>query len=162
MRQKGSGIVAPKLKFDGPIRYVIEVQTQSPAAARPQIRIHEFATKPADEVISSSDYQWRNGGAIYTTQKVYSKLPRFRCVVWVLKIHGLISTLDFTTEDHTLFMPLWAGVPDQQRAQTLLDAPCWMQTDSTAHLESLPSRLCPSLRRIRFASRSPALELVDL
>jgi len=30
------------------------------------------------------------------------------------------ETLDFTTEDHTLFMPLWAGVPDQQRAQTII------------------------------------------
>ena len=33
---------------------LIEVQTQSPAAARPQIRIHEFATKPADEVIRAA------------------------------------------------------------------------------------------------------------
>ena len=120
VRQNGSGITAPKLKFDGPIRLLIEVQTQSPAAARPQIRIHEFATKPADEVISSSDYQWRNGGAIYTTQKVYSKLSK-------VSVRGLgeedtvvISTLDFTTEDHTLFMPLWAGVPDPQRAQTII------------------------------------------
>ena len=120
VRQKGSGIAAPKLKFEGPIRLLIEVQTQSPAAARPQLRIHEFATKPADEVISSSDYQWRNGGAIYTTQKVYSKLAK-------VSVRGLgdedtvvISTLDFTTEDHTLFVPLWAGVPDQQRAQTII------------------------------------------
>jgi hypothetical protein len=120
VRQKGSGIAAPKLRFEGPIRLLIEVQTQSPAAARPQIRIHEFATKPADEVISSGDYQWRNGGAIYTTQKVYSKLAK-------VSVRGLgdedtvvISTLDFTTEDHTLFMPLWAGVPDQQRAQTII------------------------------------------
>jgi hypothetical protein len=120
VRQKGSGISAPKLKFEGPIRLLIEVQTQSPAATRPQIRVHEFATKPADEVISSSDYQWRNGGAIYTTQKVYSKLAK-------VSVRGLgeedtvvISTLDFTTEDHTLFMPLWAGVPDQQRAQTII------------------------------------------
>src|SRR5688572_29056429 len=120
VRQKGSGIATPKLKFEGPIRLLIEVQTQSPAAARPQIRIHEFATKPADEIISSSDYQWRNGGAIYTTQKVYSKLAK-------VSVRGLgeedtvaISTLDFTTEDHTLFLPLWAGVPDQQRAQTII------------------------------------------
>jgi len=120
MRQKGSGIVAPKLKFDGPIRLLIEVQTQSPAAARPQIRIHEFATKPADEVISSSDYQWRNGGAIYTTQKVYSKLAKVSVRGLGAEDMVVISTLDFTTEDHTLFMPLWAGVPDQQRAQTII------------------------------------------
>jgi hypothetical protein len=32
----------------------------------------------------------------------------------------LISTLDFSTEDHTLFMPLWAGIPDEQHAQTMI------------------------------------------
>ncbi|HSG45131.1 MAG TPA: hypothetical protein VLA72_18445, partial [Anaerolineales bacterium] len=31
-----------------------------------------------------------------------------------------VSTLDFTTEDHTLFTPLWAGVPDEQHAQTMI------------------------------------------
>src|SRR5688572_15560524 len=120
VKQQGSGIAETKLKFEGPIRLLIEVQTESPAAKRPQIRIHEYATKPADQVISSSDYQWRNGGATYTTQKVYSRLAK-------VSVRGLdeadtvvISTLDFTTEDHTLFMPLWACVPDQQRAQTII------------------------------------------
>ena len=32
----------------------------------------------------------------------------------------VISTLDFTTEDHTLFTPLWAGVPDEQHAQSMI------------------------------------------
>jgi len=32
----------------------------------------------------------------------------------------IISTLDFTSEDHTLFMPLWAGVPDEQHAQIMI------------------------------------------
>jgi len=119
-RQQGPGTAVTKLKFEGQIRLLIEVQTQSPAAKRPQIRIHEFISKPADEVIESGDYQWRNGGAIYTTKKMYSKLAK-------VSVRGLgdedtvvISTLDFTTEDHTLFMPLWARVPDEQRAQVMI------------------------------------------
>ncbi|HXD10832.1 MAG TPA: hypothetical protein VN653_12275, partial [Anaerolineales bacterium] len=72
LKQQGAGIVAPKLKFESPIRLLIEVQTQSPAAKRPEIRIHEFSTKPAEEVIASGDYQWRNGGSIYTTKNVFS------------------------------------------------------------------------------------------
>ncbi len=118
--QQGSGVVATKLKFENPIRLLIEVQNQSPIAKRPEIRIHEFSTKPADEVIASGDYQWRNNGLIFTTRNVYSKLAK-------ISIRGLsdedtviISTLDFTSEDHTLFMPLWAGVPDEQRAQTII------------------------------------------
>jgi len=119
-RQQGSGSAVTKLKFEGQIRLLIEVQTQSAAAKRPQIRIHEFSSKTADEIIESGDYQWRNGGAIYTTKKMYSKLAK-------VSVRGLsdedtvvISTLDFTTEDHTLFMPLWARVPDEQRAQVMI------------------------------------------
>jgi hypothetical protein len=120
LKQQGSASLTPKLKFESPIRLLIEVRNQNPVAERPEIRIHEFSTKPADEVIASGDYQWRNNGLIYTTQKVYSRLAK-------VSIRGLgdedtvvISTLDFTSEDHTLFMPLWAGVPDEQRAQSMI------------------------------------------
>ncbi len=120
VKQQGSGTVSPKLKFEQPIRLLIEVQTKSPVAKRPEIRIHELATKPADEIVASGSYQWRNRGSVYTTQKVFSKIAK-------VSVRGLddedtiiISTLDFTTEDHTLFMPLWAGIPDEQHAQTMI------------------------------------------
>jgi hypothetical protein len=120
VKQQGSGMISPKLKFEQPIRLLIEVQTQSPTAKRPEIRIHQLASKAADEVVKSGDYQWHNRGSVFTTQKVYSKLAK-------VSVRGLndqdtviISTLDFTTEDHTLFMPLWAGIPDEQHAQTMI------------------------------------------
>jgi hypothetical protein len=120
IKQTGSGTVKPKLKFEGPIRLLVEVQAQSPGAKRPEIHIHQFSTKAPDEVISGSDYQWRNNGSVYTTKNVYPKLAKV-----VVKDLGdedtvTISTLDFTTEDHTLFTPLWAGVPDEQHAQTMI------------------------------------------
>jgi hypothetical protein len=120
VKQRGSGTVSPKLKFEQPIRLLIEVQTENPAAKRPEIRIYQVATKAADEIISSGSYQWRNRGSVYTTQNVYSKIAK-------ISMRGLgdndtviISTLDFTTEDHTLFMPLWAGIPDEGHAQIMI------------------------------------------
>jgi hypothetical protein len=118
--QKGPGIVATKLKFETPIRLLIEVQNQNAAAKRPEIRIHEYSTKPADEIITSSSYQWRNNGLVYTTQKVYARLAKISIRNLSEDDTVMISTLDFTSEDHTLFMPLWAGVPDDQRAQTII------------------------------------------
>jgi hypothetical protein len=119
-KQQGDGTLLPKLKFETPIRLLIEVQTQSPAAKRPEIRIYEFASKAADEVIQSGDYQWRNGGAIYTTHNVYSRLGKITVRGLAAEDTVVISTLDFTTEDHTLFTPLWAGVPDEQHAQSMI------------------------------------------
>jgi hypothetical protein len=119
-RQQGTGALTPKLKFEGPIRLLIEVQTQNPAVKRPEIRIHQYATKPADEVILSGDYQWRNGGSVYTTKNVFSKLAKVVVRDLDAEDQVTIKTLDFTTEDHTLFTPLWAGVPDAQHAQVMI------------------------------------------
>jgi len=119
-RQQGTGALMPKLKFEGPIRLLIEVQTQSPGSKRPEIHLHQFSTKPADEVIESGDYQWRNGGSVYTTKTVFSKLAKV--IVRDLGAEDVVAikTLDFTTEDHTLFTPLWSGVPDAQHAQIMI------------------------------------------
>jgi len=155
-RQQGSGVALTKLKFEEPIRLLIEVQTQSPAAKRPQIRIHEFASKAADEVIESGDYQWRNGGAIYTTKKIYSKLAR-------VSVRGLsdedtvvVSTLDFTTEDHTLFTPLWAGVPDESRAQIMIGRAL---LDAKRFHRPFGVPACPSLTQPEAESVSQSVHL---
>jgi hypothetical protein len=120
VKQQGPGTITPKLKFEQPIRLLIEVQTQNPTAKRPEIRIHQLSTKPADEIVKSSDYQRHNRGSVFTTQKVYSKLSKISVRGLDEKDTVIIHTLDFTTEDHTLFMPLWAGIPDEQHAQTMI------------------------------------------
>jgi len=151
-RQQGTGMFTPKLKFEGPIRLLIEVQTQNPAMKRPEIRIHQFASKPADEVITSGDYQWRNGGSVYTTKNVFSKLAKV--VVRDLGEEDVVTikTLDFTTEDHTLFTPLWAGVPDLQHAQTMIGRAL---LDAGRFYRPYGVPACPLL-----ASRNPEAESV--
>ena len=120
VKQQGSGVASLKLKFEQPIRLLIEVQTKSPTAKRPEIRIYQYASKGADEVVRSGDYQWHNRGSVFTTQKVYSRLAKVSVRGLADEDVVIISTLDFTTEDHTLFMPLWAGIPDDQHAQTMI------------------------------------------
>lgn len=153
VKQQGSGASAPKLKFETPIRLLVEVQTKGPSATRPEIRIHQFSTKPADEVISGSKYQWRDGGAVYTTKKVYPKLAKI-----VVKNLGdddtvTVKTLDFTTEDHTLFVPLWAGIPDEGRAQIMIGR-ALLNAKRFQRPFGIPA--CPSL-----ASRAPGVDTVS-
>ncbi|HJR79680.1 MAG TPA: hypothetical protein VJ821_06380 [Anaerolineales bacterium] len=120
VKQKGSGIATPKLTFEQPVRLLIQVQTQSPVTKRPQVRIHSFASKPAVDAVSGSDFQWHNGGLVFTTQNVYSRLAKVSIRDLSEEDTIIISTLDFSTEDHTLFTPLWAGIPDEQRAQVII------------------------------------------
>jgi hypothetical protein len=155
-RQKGPGTLTPKLMFEQPMRLLIEVQTQSPAAKRPQVRIHSFASKPADETASGSDFQWHNGGLVFTTKKVYSKLAK-------VSVRGLsnedtiiISTLDFSSEDHTLFTPLWAGIPDDQRAQVIIGRAL---LDAKRFNRPFGVPACPSLTQRAAESVSQAVHL---
>lgn len=157
VRQQGPGTVATKLKFEGPIRLLIEVQNQNPTATRPEIRIHQFATKPADETIASGDYQWRNNGLIYTTQKTYPKLAKVVVRNLGKEDTVIISTLDFTSEDHTLFMPLWAGIPDEQHAQNMIGRAL---LDSKRFNRPYGIPACPLLTQPEAESVSQAVHLL--
>jgi hypothetical protein len=155
-RQQGAGTLTPKLKFEGPIRFLIEVQTQNPAAKRPEIRLHQFSTKPPEEVVTAGDYQWRNGGSVYTTKTVFSKLAKV-----VVRDLGeedtvVIKTLDFTTEDHTLFVPLWAGVPDMQHAQIMIGRAL---LDANRFLRPYGAPACPLLPAPEAESVSQSVHL---
>jgi len=68
----------------------------------------------------------------------------------------VISTLDFTTEDHTLFMPLWACVPDQQRAQTIIGRAL---LDASRFHRPYGVPACPSLTQPEAESVSQAVHL---
>ncbi|GAB4457351.1 MAG: hypothetical protein Kow0070_09280 [Anaerolineales bacterium] len=151
-QHKGAGAVSPKLKFETPVRLLIEVQAKGPAVKRPQIRLHQFATKAADEVVSAGDYQWREGGAVYTTRKVYSKLAKVTIKNLEEGDTVTVRTLDLSLEDHTLFTPLWAGVPDDQRAQILIGRAL---LDSKRFHRAYGVPACPS-----FASRVRQAEAV--
>jgi hypothetical protein len=153
---KGNGTLALKLKFEAPIRLLIEVQTQSPTATRPEIRIHQFSTKPADEVVSGGDYQWRNNGLVFTTQNIYSKISKI--VVKGLGDEDLLTirTPNLTIEDHTLFTPLWAGVPDEQHAQIMIGR-ALLDSKRFHHPFGMPA--CPLLTDPEADSVSQAVHL---
>jgi hypothetical protein len=153
---KGDGTIVPKLKFEVPIRLLIEVHTQIPTATRPEIRIHQFSTKPADEVVSGGDYQWRNNGLVFTTQNIYSKVSKI--VVKGLGDEDMLTirTLDLAAEDHTLFTPLWAGVPDDGHAQIMIGR-ALLDSKRFHHPFGMPA--CPLLTDPQAESVSQAVHL---
>ncbi len=121
-KHKGDGNMRPKKEFEAPVRLLIEVQTKGPAAKRPTVEIGELVSKGKgeSEIIEASQFQWHSGGLVATSQKVFSKVAR-------ISVKGLedtdkiiVHTLDTTSEDITLFTPLWAHIPDHQRAQVLI------------------------------------------
>ena len=117
---RGGKPLKPAFDAEGRVRLVIEVQTKSPAGKRPEARIAEFETEEPLEVIAPSQFQWRNGGMVATSRRVYERVGRVEVLGLTASDHVIVCVVDLTQQDHTLFLPLWAGLPDRQRAQSMI------------------------------------------
>ena len=111
----------PKKKFEPPVRLLIEVQTKTPTAKRPEIRLKEYVTREPVEVIAPEQFAWRSGGLVATSQNVYGRLGRVDVIGLDPGDKVIIRTVDLTAQDHTLFLPLWAGLPEHGQAQTMIE-----------------------------------------
>ncbi|MBN1305177.1 MAG: hypothetical protein JXA13_12145 [Anaerolineales bacterium] len=119
-KRKGPGDLSVKTKLEKASRLLVEITTEQTAAARPQVSIHEFVTKEASENLSSGQFQWRTGGLAATTQQVFNKVGKVKVRGIGKQDQVVVRTIDLSIEDHTLLTPLWAGIPDLQRAQNMI------------------------------------------
>lgn len=123
-KRKGNGTlrVRPKAEFEVGVRLLIEIQTKSPAAKRPEVEISEFFSKSKGEVetILGHQFQWHTGGLVATTQKLFNQIGRVSVSGLDEKDRIIVKLIDTTGEDITLALPLWAGIPEKQQAKAMI------------------------------------------
>lgn len=128
-RCKGSGEMRPrKAVFDKPVRLLIEVHTEEPGARHPVVQIAGLGPEPLEpdagrrqqEVLSEKDFQWRAGGLAAVSRKVYCKVAHITASGLEQGDRLVIRSMDATVEDITLFTPLWAHIPQEGRAESLI------------------------------------------
>lgn len=121
-KRKGDGSMRPKFESQTPVRLLVEIQTKSPAAKRPEAEISEYFTKSKgeSEVIAGHQFQWRAGGLVATTQGTYLKVGRVSVAGLEAGDKVTIKIVDTTGEDITLGLPLWAGALEKQRAYAMI------------------------------------------
>ena len=126
--RQAAPLIQLQKKFKQPVRLVIRIQGQNEALKRPHIVITgQLNNQKQTEILETRDFTYSSSGAVATTEKVYTSLGDF-------EIEGLtrldrinIQTVDLSIHDHTLLMPLWAGIPGRHDAhglvyRTILDA----------------------------------------
>jgi len=121
-KKRGDGNMRPKYESELPVRLLIEIQTKSPAARRPEIEISEHFARTRGEVetIHGHQFQWRTGGLVATSRNVYTRVGRVTVRGLDEKDRVNVKVIDTTGEDITLALPIWAGVPDRQKVNTLV------------------------------------------
>jgi hypothetical protein len=128
-RISGSGVISPKKPdLEQPARLLIQVQTKSPAAKRPVVRISGFAGTGPDGVerrqverIQEHQFLWHTGGLVATSLMVYSRLEGITIEGLDQKDRVVVRTVDTTSEDITLFTPLWAHLSHPDHAQAMVN-----------------------------------------
>ena len=92
---------------------MIEIQTKSPAAKRPEVEISEYFTKSKGEVetILGHQFQWRTGGLVATTQKLFTRVGRVSVTGLDEKDKIIVKLIDTTGEDITLALAALGGRP---------------------------------------------------
>lgn len=108
-------------EFRQPVRLVIRIYGQGDALKRPRVTISGFCDgEEQSESLDRHDFQFSAAGAIATSERVYDSIGTFKFEGLNRKDRISIQTVDLTYSDHTLLLPLWARVPNEQEAQALV------------------------------------------
>lgn len=155
--RRGSGILILDASFSSPVRLLIRIELNREANRHIEVNLAgQCGQTSQTELFERSDFQWGNGLAVTTTRMVYTSMEEINAIG--LDKHDKVSVfvMDFTIEDVSLFLPLWAGIPSHERAlgivhQTLLAA------DRFSKPYGIP--VCPVSRS---GGKSPSRESVHL
>ncbi|MEJ5225483.1 MAG: hypothetical protein WHV44_13585, partial [Anaerolineales bacterium] len=116
--------VAPLIEvnktFKDPARLVIRTYNEG-TIIRPQVIIRGALNgQEIEELLTRDQFHIGANGAVAVSQRVFDTLGQFVIEGLTRKDKILIRTADLSGEDYTLFLPLWAGVPDETTAETLV------------------------------------------
>jgi hypothetical protein len=116
--------VAPSFSIQkqlpNPARLIIRIRNEEGTTPRPEMSIRgAMDGQEQAERLARDDFAWSGGGAVATSRKVYTALGDFELAGANRKAQITIQTPDLTFEDHTLFLPLWAGIPHPAEAELL-------------------------------------------
>ena len=116
---------APELdlqkEFKQPVRLIIRIHGQGEALKRPRVTVKgTFQGQEQSESFDRHDFRFSSAGAVTTTKKVYDSVGHFEFDGLSRRDRITIQTVDLTIADHTLLLPLWAGIPDEHNAHSLV------------------------------------------
>ena len=122
-QRKGSGMIEIQQTFDQPVRLLLRVNSNAESTRRSQVFVHGVASSGNHRVerIPPERFQWFVGLGTVTSEYTYQSVEQ-------VEIQGLDDIDDATiysaplrTLDHTLLLPLWAGIPTAKRAKSLIN-----------------------------------------
>jgi len=118
---RGPGKIKLKRSYTAPVRLLIRVQTSDKASRRLEVIINgQTASGAQSEHIKRQDIRWHMENVALTSREVYAQLNDIEIIGLEPRDQVTVRTIDYAQEDQTSFLPLWAGIPEEQRASSLI------------------------------------------
>jgi hypothetical protein len=118
----GAGEIVLDRQFDHPIRLLLRLRAVGEKTRPIRVYIHGITQNGQHiiEPIPFHRWQWHLTNATATGERIYTYVER-------ILIEGLeesdlfiASNVGYTGHDHSLLLPLWAGIPAKERAMALV------------------------------------------
>jgi hypothetical protein len=112
--------------FPSPLRLLIRIELKSETSRQVEVSLRgKNGDTPQIEIFKRPDFQWVADLAVATSRMAYTDVTEIIASGLEKGDQVSLSVMDFSAEDASLFLPLWAGIPSPDRAaqivsQTLL------------------------------------------
>jgi hypothetical protein len=119
---QGSGKFLISHTFSTPRRILARIQSQDENTRAPLITLHGHTSDgEVIETLSPKNFLWVRGEARATTRQVFRSIDRVEVQGLEPKDRLRLWLVDTTFEDLSLILPLWAGIPNAERAAACMD-----------------------------------------
>ncbi len=121
--QIGPGEILIQRDFEAPVRILIHILASDEKTRRVQIFIHgDNDTEKADvEHIATTQIRWNQGKGYISGERVYKRINSIDVQGVQAKDIVTVFTVNYHFHDLTSFVPLWAGIPDPEKAQAMIN-----------------------------------------
>lgn len=121
---QGPGEIYLDRKFKQPVRLVVSIsgEERTPPQANLLLNGAGRSGRNLIERLSKDHFQWRLGRSSVTSKKVFSYLEYVEVKDIGPEDHLRIEVVDWTHADCSLFLPLWANLPSQARADRIIQS----------------------------------------
>ncbi len=122
-QRQGPGDILVNREFETPVRLLIRIDSPTETTRHAHAFIHGNIPSGHRRVerVARDKFHWLWNLARCTTDQVYQSVER-------VQIQGIqdtdtvtLLTVDLKSKDHTLLLPVWAGIPAPERVQKILD-----------------------------------------
>ena len=119
---QGSGKFTTRRRFKVPRRLIVHLETHEERTYAAIFSIHGYTeTGETTETLPPRSFAWLGGQAYAATQNTFLAVDQIEVEGLLKRDKVKIFTPDFTVEDCSLLLPLWAGIPGPDVARRLVE-----------------------------------------